>query len=56
MQLILCLKNILLLCFSNKNVIVALLRKYNSNLCKDHNNKINVLPHLAAPSVLFNFF
>jgi hypothetical protein len=30
------------------------LRNLNSNLCTDHNNKINVLPQLPAPSILFN--
>jgi len=26
-----------------------------SNLCNDHNNKINVLPQLASTSILFKF-
>ncbi len=30
-----------------------MLRNHNSNLCNDHNKKINVLSHLAVPSVVF---
>jgi hypothetical protein len=26
-----------------------------SNLCKDHNNKSNILPWFAEPTVLFKF-
>jgi hypothetical protein len=29
------------------------LRNHNSNLCSDHNNKINVLPQHAEPPILF---
>ncbi len=35
--------------------IDSLLRNYNSIICNDHNNKINVLPQLAVPSILFHF-
>jgi hypothetical protein len=31
-------------------------RNHNSNLCSDHNNKINVLPQYAMPPILFKFF
>ncbi len=33
--------------------IVSLLRNHNSNLCSDHNNKLNVLPQYAV--ALFKF-
>ncbi len=36
--------------------IVSLQRNHKSNLYKDHSNKINVLPQLAAPSILFKYF
>jgi hypothetical protein len=32
-----------------------MLKNINSNLCNDHDNKINVLPQLEAPFVLFKF-
>ena len=35
---------------------VPLLRNHNSNLCNDHDNKINLLQWLAAPSILFKFY
>ncbi len=35
--------------------LVSLLINHNSNLCNDHKNIINVLPWLAAPSLLSTF-
>ncbi len=54
MQLILCHKNLLLQFFSIL-CTVSLLRNHNSNLCSDHNNKINVLPQYAVPLYCSNF-
>jgi hypothetical protein len=54
MQLILCHKNVLLQ-FPSNFYTDSLLRNHNSNLCSDHNYKINVLPHYAVPPVLFKF-
>jgi hypothetical protein len=31
----------------------SMLRNHKSNLCNDHNNKINVLPWLVLPSIVF---
>jgi hypothetical protein len=30
-------------------------RNHNSNLCSDHNNKINVLPQYVVPTILLKF-
>jgi hypothetical protein len=57
MQLILCQKNLLLqFFFSNNFKTIFLLRNHNSNLCSDHNNKINALPQYAVPPILFKLY
>ncbi len=52
MLLILCHKDILLQFFIYFFTIY-LLNNHNSNLCSDHNNKVNVLPQYAVPPMLF---
>jgi hypothetical protein len=45
----------LLLQFFSNFYTDSLQRNHNSNLCSDHNNKINVLPQYAVPPILFKF-
>jgi hypothetical protein len=42
-----------LLHFSPKFSTFSLLRNHNSNLCSDHNNKVNVLLQYGVPPILF---